>query len=110
MIYAKPGESAQQFGGTCPDGWVEMQSERPEGNYVASETGGWVIPTPTTAELFKILTDKYESDSAYYRDRMSAALLNDGAGMEAKYAQIRTSFAAVKAQYLADKAALLSGG
>lgn len=29
-IYAKPSDNAQQFGGTCPDGWVQMQSERPE--------------------------------------------------------------------------------
>lgn len=110
MIYAKPGDNAQQFGGACPDGWVQMQNERPAGAYVANSDGAWSIPTPTTAELFAALTAKYSSDSAAYKDSMAAALLNDGPNMEAKYTQIRNAFASVKAQYLADKAALLSGG
>lgn len=110
MIYAKPGDSSQQFGGICPDGWVEMQGERPEGDYIANSNGLWVANVPTTPELFLALTAKYNADSATYKDSMAAALLNDGPGMEAKYTQIRNAFAAVKAQYLADKAALLSGG
>lgn len=110
MIYAKPGDSAQQFGGERPDGWIEMRGERPIGTYIANSDGTWSMPTPTTSELFLALTAKYNSDSSTYKDSMAAALLNDGPGMEAKYTQIRNSFAAVKAQYLADKAALLSGG
>ncbi|MGL5582281.1 MAG: hypothetical protein ACRDCE_15155 [Cetobacterium sp.] len=45
-IYAKPGESLQQFGGTCPSGWIEMKSERPidpDKHYIARLDGTWVV-------------------------------------------------------------------
>ncbi len=40
-IYAKVGESAQQFNGIKPEGWIEMQSERPEGTWIAQADGTW---------------------------------------------------------------------
>lgn len=59
MIYAKPGESAQQFGGTCPDGWVQMQGERPEGDYVASETGEWILKTASREDIEQLRLRAY---------------------------------------------------
>ena len=44
-VYAQPGQSMQQVGGDCPDGWVVMTGQRPEGDYVANEAGEWV-PAP----------------------------------------------------------------
>lgn len=59
MIYAKPGESAQQFGGDCPDGWVQMQSDRPEVDYVAIETGEWVLKTASRDEIEQLRLHAY---------------------------------------------------
>lgn len=44
-VYAQVGSSFQQVGGDCPDGFIEMVSQRPEGNYIAAEDGAW-IPDP----------------------------------------------------------------
>ena len=41
-IYGKLNSSEQQFGGTCPQGYVLMQFPRPDGDYyVAKEDGTW---------------------------------------------------------------------
>lgn len=48
-VFAEPGHSLQQVGGTCPEGWVEMVCQRP-GNYnIAQQDGSWgpdVVPCP----------------------------------------------------------------
>ena len=44
-VYAKVGDSFQQIGGECPDGFIVMQSERPDAEYVAKEDGTWIKPT-----------------------------------------------------------------
>ncbi len=41
-IYAEINGSMQQFGGTCPEGWVSMSEARPDGDYVATSEGLWV--------------------------------------------------------------------
>lgn len=41
-IFAMPGESLQQFGGECPEGWVVMSSDRPSPSHVANTSGEWV--------------------------------------------------------------------
>ena len=53
MIYAKIGESLQQIGGECPDGFIVMQSQRPDGDFIAEADGTWVNPNKllTLAEL-----------------------------------------------------------
>lgn len=43
QVYAEAGSSFQQFGGSCPDGWIVMQGERPSPDHVASADGQWVI-------------------------------------------------------------------
>ena len=44
-VYAKVGDSFQQIGGECPDGFIIMQSERPDAEYVAKEDGTWIKST-----------------------------------------------------------------
>lgn len=44
QVFAIAGESLQQVGGDCPDGWVVMQGQRPEPNYIAQVDGSWVEP------------------------------------------------------------------
>ncbi|WP_211831160.1 DUF4376 domain-containing protein [Kistimonas asteriae] len=45
-VFAIPGESAQvvtdERGATCPEGHVEMQSDRPGVYYVAGSDGQWI--------------------------------------------------------------------
>lgn len=43
-VYAKPGESLQQIGGTAPTGWVQMQGQRPSPYHVAQPDGTWARP------------------------------------------------------------------
>jgi hypothetical protein len=48
-VFAKAGESLQQVGGECPDGWVVMQEQRPGPDFVAQADGSWSAsqaPTP----------------------------------------------------------------
>lgn len=48
QVFAKPGESLQQVGGECPDGWVVMNGQRPDIKSVATEDGIWEYPTEET--------------------------------------------------------------
>jgi hypothetical protein len=43
QVFAEVGSSFQQVGGTCPDGWVVMQSERPTPEHVAQADGSWTL-------------------------------------------------------------------
>lgn len=67
-IYAKPGESLQQFGGTCPSGWIEMNSERPndpDTHYVARLGGTWGVDYSMNSEKRHQAYLK-ESDRLYF--------------------------------------------
>lgn len=44
QVFAMPGESLQQVGGDCPDGWVVMQEQRPDVGFVAQADGSWSDP------------------------------------------------------------------
>ena len=50
IIYAKVGESLQQFGGECPTDWIEMQGERPTPEHIANNDGTWILPAPKQEE------------------------------------------------------------
>ncbi|MNK89474.1 hypothetical protein D3C87_1094850 [compost metagenome] len=41
------GSSAQQIGGDCPDGWMQMEGERPSIDHTAVEGGLWEITNAT---------------------------------------------------------------
>lgn len=72
MIFAKPGESQQQLGGSCPDGWVEMESERPDGDgWVASANGKWIKHNPTADDIRALREAAYriESDPLFMEAR-----------------------------------------
>lgn len=43
-VFAEIGQSLQQIGGTCPDGWIEMSEQRPNAHFVATESGEWIEP------------------------------------------------------------------
>ncbi len=46
QVFAMPGESLQQVGGECPEGWVVMQEQRPDVGFVAQADGTWFEPPP----------------------------------------------------------------
>lgn len=48
-VYAKVGEFLQTICGECPEGHIEMNGMRPDGDYVAGADGTWI--DNTTASL-----------------------------------------------------------
>jgi len=56
-IYAKVGESAQTFARECPADMIEMQTSRPDGDYIAGADGKWVDNTAAT-ELNRTMSAK----------------------------------------------------
>ncbi len=44
QVFAMPGDSLQQVGGDCPEGWVVMREQRPEVDSIAQADGSWVEP------------------------------------------------------------------
>lgn len=72
MVFAIPGESQQQLGGSCPDGWVEMESERPSGDgWVAGSNGKWFKHNPTAGDIRTLREVAYriESDPLFMEAR-----------------------------------------
>lgn len=51
QVCAEVGESLQQVGGTCPEGWIVMQGERPTPEHVAQADGSWGVPVLTTEQI-----------------------------------------------------------
>jgi len=51
MVYAIVSSNVQQVGGECPDGWIVMQSQRPNdaasADYTAQPDGSWTISEET---------------------------------------------------------------
>lgn len=41
-VFAMQGESFQQVGGNCPEGWIVMQGQRPSIGHIAQADGTWV--------------------------------------------------------------------
>lgn len=65
IVYAKVGESFQQIGGTCPFEFIKMNGLRPDGDYIASETGRWVpVPPPTQEQLISDANTKKQQLAA----------------------------------------------
>ena len=51
-IYAKIGYADQQFGGNCPDSFIEIHTERPNGDWYASVNGKWLLGRPYSENSF----------------------------------------------------------
>lgn len=110
MIFARPGESQQQLGGFCPDGWVEMESERPVGDgWVADVTGIWVQYIPSQSEMLVNLVTEYNNDINELCRGLVSALLKGGAVMDSKLSAIREASNQRKVKYLNDRANILNG-
>lgn len=46
QVFGEIGNSLQQLGGACPDGWIVMKGRRPENQHVAQADGSWADPPP----------------------------------------------------------------
>lgn len=111
MVFAKPDDSQQQFGGQCPDGWIEMASPRPDGDgWVAGENGEWIIPTHTMNDKLNKALAAYNADVGLFSSQLSGALLADGANMDSRIASVRAAYVQRRSAYLAEKSAILAGG
>lgn len=47
-IYAMIGDSTQVYAKECPEGYILMQTTRPEGDFIADSNGLWIDNTITT--------------------------------------------------------------
>ena len=111
MVFAKQGDSQQQFGGSCPLDWIEMASPRPDGDgWVAGENGEWIIPTPTMNDKLNKALAAYNADVELFSSQLSGALLADGANMDSHIASVRAAYIQRRSAYLAEKSAILAGG
>ena len=105
-FYSLVGHSVQQIGGECPDGWIEMECERPSADHVATEAGGWVVPVPTKSEKLKTATQEYNAGIEVLKSQTIAALMLGGESETAKLASIRADLDNMKSQYLTKMAAI----
>ena len=51
QVFAEVGQSLQQVGGECPEGWVVMQGQRPESGHIAQADGTWAASPPAYREM-----------------------------------------------------------
>lgn len=50
QVFAEGGQSLQQVGGDCPDGWIEMSEQRPDASSIAQADGTWAAHAAPTVE------------------------------------------------------------
>ena len=108
-FYSLVGYSIQQIGGECPDGWIEMECERPSADHVATEAGGWVVPVPTKSEKLKTATQEYNAGIEVLKSQTIAALMLGGESEAAKLVSIRAELETMKSKYLTKMAAIKAG-
>ena len=107
-VYSLVGHSMQQIGGECPDGWIEMECERPSNDYVATSEGKWVVRELTYAEALKELNTQFYSNRAALSDDLNNVQLLDGEHQDSLTAALQQDYADLLAQYDADVSALKS--
>ncbi|MGE8501699.1 MAG: DUF4376 domain-containing protein [Pseudomonas sp.] len=90
QVFAELGSSLQQFGGSCPDGWIVMQGERPSPEHVAQEDGSWALPDPDYHAI--IAARRYEAEvggitlnGVHIDTDDRSKLLINGAALEATF-------------------------
>lgn len=108
-FYSLVGHSIQQIGGKCPDGWVEMECERPSAAHVATDSGKWVIPVPNKSEKLKTATQEYNAGVEVLKSQTIAALMLGGESETAKRVSIRAELETMKSKYLTKMAAIKAG-
>ena len=99
-FYSLVGHSMQQIGGECPDGWIEMECERPSADHVATEAGVWIVPVPTKSEKLKTATQEYNAGIEALKSQTIAALMLGGESEAAKLESIRADLETLKTKYL----------
>ena len=98
-VFAKVGDSMQQIGGSCPDGFISMKTERPESDYIAAADGIWeklTIQEPTPAEKIAALDAVYQPQFTALAQGAGLATLD---GNEATLANIKEDYVVLKTEY-----------
>ena len=108
-IYSLAGLSIQQIGGERPDGWVEMECERPSNAHVATSDGTWIIQTKTMQQKIAEAVTEYNTVVESLKSQTISALMVDGEQEAAKLAQIRAELADAKTNYIATITAIKAG-
>ena len=108
-LYSLVGYSMQQIGGECPDGWIEMECERPSAAHVATDSGKWIIPMPTKSEKLKTAMQEYNTEVEALKRQTIAALMLGGESEAAKLVSIRAELETMKSKYLTKMAAIKAG-
>lgn len=99
IIYAKPGDSYQQFGGNCPEGWVTMQRERPQGDHVAGDNGEWVVKTVTYADELGKLNSAYTTARLELCHSWLVAAVADGVSESKRKVDVEVELAELDSQH-----------
>ena len=74
-VYAEVGASLQQIGGSCPNGWIVMQGERPTPEHVAQSDGGWLVVLDLASyDAALVSTYQAEAQSMGYDSWQTCAL------------------------------------
>ena len=105
-FYSLVGQPIQQIGGKCPDGWIEMNGERPSDAHVATSDGAWTIPVKTMQQKIAEAVTAYSTVVESIKSQTISAIMTDEA---AKLAQIRAELADAKVKYIATIAAIKAG-
>ena len=108
-VYSLVGHSIQQIGGECPDGWVEMDGERPSNAHVATSEGTWIIPVKTMQQKIVEAVSAYSTAVEALKSQTLSTIMTDGEQEAAKLAQIRAELADAKVKYIATIAAIKAG-
>lgn len=105
-VYSLAGHSIQQINGECPDGWIEMDGERPSDAHVATSDGKWIIPAKTMQQKISEAVAAYSTVVESLKSQTISAIMTDEA---AKLTQIRAELADAKTNYIATIAAIKAG-
>ena len=105
-VYSLVGHSIQQINGGCPDGWIEMECERPSDAHVAASDGTWVIPAKTMQQKISEAVAAYSTVVESLKSQTISAIMTDEA---AKLTQIRAELADAKTNYIATLNAIKAG-
>ncbi|MCD5980524.1 hypothetical protein [Pseudomonas quasicaspiana] len=103
LTYAQVGGVPFQLGGNCPDGWIVMQAQRPDDDYVAQADGTWAPRVVSRAEVEALrltaYADPLNGSDRYFAEAQRESLLGHTETAEAAKAQGLARFAEIQAQY-----------